>query len=152
MILLPTTFWAAVRFERMESSFENELPDRRQDELTMKFCAQCNNMLYSIEERERVAFLKCRSCPYEEPITKENPVVYDHDLRQDTSVQYTLNKYLKYDPTLPRFTNLVCPNKECTTRGGESDIVGIKLDSATVLWFYQCAVCDTTWKQLARAS
>ena len=118
----------------------------------MKFCAQCNNMLYSIEERDRVAILKCRSCPYEEPITKENPVVYDHDLRQDTSVQYTLNKYLKYDPTLPRFTNLVCPNKECPTRGKESDIVGIKLDPTAVLWFYQCAVCDTTWKQLARAS
>lgn len=116
----------------------------------MKFCQQCNNFLYSIEEREKKAYLKCRSCPYEEEVTKANPVVYEHDLQQDTSVQYSINSYLKYDPTLPRFTTMVCPNTTCSTRGGESNIVGIKLDPVNVSWLYQCAVCDTTWKQLAR--
>ena len=116
----------------------------------MKFCRQCNNMLYSIEERENKAYLKCRSCPYEEEVTQENPVVYEHDLQQDTSVQYSINPYLKYDPTLPRFTTMVCPNETCTTRGGPSNIVGIKLDPIKVLWLYQCAACGTTWKQLAR--
>lgn len=107
-------------------------------------------MLYSIEEREKKAYLKCRSCPYEEEVTKENPVVYEHDLQQDTSIQYSINPYLKYDPTLPRFKNMVCPNKTCPTQGKESDIVGIKLDAVNVVWFYQCSVCETTWKQLAR--
>lgn len=120
----------------------------------MKFCTQCNNFLYAIEEREdggrKVAVRKCRSCPYEEPITKENPVVYEHDLQQDTSVQYSINPYLKYDPTLPRFTTMVCPNASCPTRGKDSNIVGIKLDPVQVVWLYQCAVCDTTWKQNAR--
>jgi DNA-directed RNA polymerase subunit M/transcription elongation factor TFIIS len=116
----------------------------------MKFCRHCRNFLYDIEEREKKAFLKCRSCPYEEQVTKENAVVYEHDLQQDTSVQHSINPYLKHDPTLPRFENMVCPNKECPTKGGESDIVGIKLDSTNVAWMYQCAVCDTTWKQLAR--
>jgi DNA-directed RNA polymerase subunit M/transcription elongation factor TFIIS len=116
----------------------------------MKFCEHCNNMLYSIEERDKKAYLKCRSCPYEEPITKENPVVYEHDLQQDASVQYSINPYLKHDPTLPRFTNMVCPNETCPSRGGESNIVGIKLDRRNVVWFYQCAVCDVTWKQAAR--
>lgn len=120
----------------------------------MKFCNQCNNFLYSIEERAeggtRKAYLKCRSCPYEEEIGKASPVVYEHDLRQDTSVQYSINPYLKYDPTLPRFTNMVCPNASCSTRGGESNIVGIKLDPINVSWFYQCAVCSATWKQFAR--
>lgn len=118
----------------------------------MKFCTQCNNMLYSIEERgqPKQAFLKCRSCPYEEPISKENPVVYEHDIHQDTSVQYSINPYLKYDPTLPRFTNMVCPNETCQTRGKESNVVGIKLDPVSVLWLYQCAVCNATWKQHAR--
>jgi DNA-directed RNA polymerase subunit M/transcription elongation factor TFIIS len=120
----------------------------------MKFCSQCNNFLYSIEERvaegSKKAFLKCRSCPYEEEIAKANPVVYEHDLRQDTSVQHSINPYLKYDPTLPRFTNMVCPNKSCTTQGKESNIVGIKLDPVNVSWFYQCAACSATWKQFAR--
>ena len=116
----------------------------------MKFCKTCNNMLYSIEERDKKAYFKCRSCPYEEEVTKENPIVYEHDLQQDTSVQYSINPYIKHDPTLPRFTTMVCPNKTCSTHGGESDIVGIKLDSINVAWLYQCAACGVTWKQLAR--
>lgn len=134
----------------MDCPIENEKHRRNTTKVIMKFCTQCNNMLYSIEEREKQAFLKCRSCPYEEPITKENPVVYDHDIQQDTSVQYSINPYLKYDPTLPRFTNMVCPNETCQTRGKESNVVGIKLDPVNVLWLYQCAVCNATWKQLAR--
>ena len=116
----------------------------------MKFCSQCNNFLYSIEEKEKKAYLKCRSCPYEEEVTKTNPVVYEHDLQQDTSVQFSINPYLKYDPTLPRFTTMICHNEKYPTHGRESDIVGIKLDPVNVAWLYQCAVCDTTWKQLAR--
>jgi DNA-directed RNA polymerase subunit M/transcription elongation factor TFIIS len=107
-------------------------------------------MLYSIEERDKKAYLKCRSCPYEEEVSKMNPVVYEHDLQQDTSVQYSINPYLKHDPTLPRFTNLVCPNTTCTTQGHESNIVGVKLDPVNVLWLYQCAACGVTWKQFAR--
>jgi len=116
----------------------------------MKFCKDCNNMLYSIEERESKAYLKCRSCPYEEEVTKTNPVVYEHDIQQDTAVQYSINPYLKYDPTLPRFTNMVCPTETCPTRGKEANVVGVKLDPVNVLWLYQCAVCDVTWKQFAR--
>jgi DNA-directed RNA polymerase subunit M/transcription elongation factor TFIIS len=89
----------------------------------MKFCRDCNNFLYFIEEREKKAYLKCRSCPYEEEITKANPIVYEHDLHQDTSVQYSINPYLKHDPTLPRFSNMICPNEGCATRGKDSNIV-----------------------------
>jgi len=66
----------------------------------MKFCKQCNNMLFDIQTDPdtRTATYKCRACPYEEPISKENPVVYEHDLQQDTSIQYSINPYLKYDP------------------------------------------------------
>lgn len=116
----------------------------------MKFCSKCKNMLYNIEEREGKAYLKCRSCPHEEEVSQQNPVVYEHDLQQDTSVQYSINPYLKFDPTLPRFTNMVCPNETCTTRGSESNIVGIKLDPVNVAWLYQCAACGETWKQMAR--
>ena len=115
----------------------------------MKFCTKCANFLYSIEERDSKAYLKCRACPYEEEVTRENPVVYEHDLQQDTSVQYSINPYLKYDPTLPEFDTMVCKNEECTTRGAKSQIVGIKLDKTNVMWLYQCKVCDAMWKQSA---
>lgn len=107
-------------------------------------------MLYDIVEEESKAFLKCLVCPYREEITKSNPVVYEHDLQQDTSVQYSVNPFIKFDQTLPTFKNMVCPNEECTTRGRESNIVGQKLDVTNVKWMYQCRVCDEKWTQLAR--
>jgi hypothetical protein len=107
-------------------------------------------MLYSIVTEGDNAFYECRYCKEREQITKETPVVYEHDLRQDTSVQYSINPYVKYDPTLPTFTNMVCPNDACPTRGGKSSIKGIKLDPVNVMWMYQCTACDTSWKQLAR--
>ena len=114
----------------------------------MKFCADCSNFLYDIVEREGKAYLKCRACPYEE---ESDTVLYEHDLQQDTSVQYSINPYLKYDPTLPRFNTMTCLNPTCATQGKESDIVGVKLDCVNVTWMYQCAVCDAMWKQNARA-
>jgi DNA-directed RNA polymerase subunit M/transcription elongation factor TFIIS len=117
----------------------------------MKFCTQCDNMMYNIEESDGSAFIRCRQCSYKEPITKENPVVYEHDLLQDTAIRYSINPYLKHDPTLPRFTNMKCPNVVCPTKGSkESNIVGIKLDAKNVVWMYQCAVCNSTWRQAAR--
>jgi DNA-directed RNA polymerase subunit M/transcription elongation factor TFIIS len=121
---------------------------------TMKFCRDCSNFLFDTIEREvegkRTAFRKCRSCPYEEAVSKANPIVYDHSLQQDTATQYSINPYIEYDPTLPTFTTMVCPNGECATRGKESSIKGIKLDASTVMWYYRCTVCKETWKQLAR--
>ena len=113
----------------------------------MKFCDTCENMLYSIEERDGGAFYTCVTpdCKYEEKITNKTPIVYEHNLRQDMSIQYSMNPYLKLDPTLPRFTTMVCPNKACHVK--TPDVVGVKLDATNVVWMYQCAHCDTTWKQ-----
>ena len=65
-------------------------------------------------------------------------------------IQTSAQPYLKHDPTLPRFTNMKCPNPVCPTKGKESNIVGIKLDAKNVMWMYQCAACNSTWKQAAR--
>jgi len=122
----------------------------------MKFCPTCRNMLYSIDEDtdgdKKFAVLNCRKCDYKESVTRENPVVYEHILREDKSAKLAVNPYLKHDPTLPRFTEIVCPNAECSSkRGSKPDVVGVKVDSVHVVWMYQCANCDTTWKQGARA-
>ena len=74
--------------------------------------------------------------------------MYEHILREDKSDRLAMNPYLKHDPTLPRFTEIICPNKECTAK---PDVVGVKLDAKNIIWMYQCANCDTTWKQSARA-
>jgi DNA-directed RNA polymerase subunit M/transcription elongation factor TFIIS len=124
----------------------------------MKFCPSCRNVLYSIDEDtndegKKFAVLSCRKCEYTEPVTRENPVVYEHILREDKSDRLALNPYLKHDPTLPRFTEIVCPSAECPTkRGATPDVVAVKLDAKELIWMYQCANCDTTWKQSGMAS
>ena len=123
----------------------------------MKFCPTCRNMLYAIDEAtndegQKFAVLSCRKCEYTESVTRDNPLVYEHVLREDKSDRLALNPYLKHDPTLPRFVEIVCPNAECPTKkGAVPDVVGVKLDARNVVWMYQCANCDFTWKQSARA-
>lgn len=121
--------------------------------MKLKFCPSCNNMLYTATNTEAgTASFQCRKCPYSEPITKENPLVYEHSLKEDTTVQLITNPYLKEDPTLPRFTTIQCPNPECPSKKGVTpDVVGVKIDATNVVWMYQCALCDTTWKQSARS-
>ena len=114
----------------------------------MKFCLDCKNMLYMIEESESGSIkLKCRKCPYFEDAPA---LLYEHDLREDTSTLLATNPYLTQDPTLPRFNTIQCPNDSCSSRGKESDIVGVKIDKVNVVWMYQCAVCSTSWKQASR--
>jgi len=126
----------------------------------MKFCTKCNNFLYTVVDEVnnttgvREASLKCRACGNTEPITKDNPIVYEHDLQEDTEIQFSINEHYKNDPTLPTFRNIQCPNEDCGTRtsGKEPSVKGVKLDAVNVMWLYQCTVCNETWKQLARGT
>jgi DNA-directed RNA polymerase subunit M/transcription elongation factor TFIIS len=130
--------------DRVKSSVET---------VKMKFCPECKNVLYSIEEESGHAVQKCRKCEYQEKISPDHPIVYEHVLREDTSAKLVLNPYLKYDPTLPRFSEIQCPAPECPSRSGKkADVVGVKIDRQNVIWMYQCANCDTTWKQNAQAT
>lgn len=124
----------------------------------MKFCPLCRNMLYGIDEDKvddvNTAVLTCRKCEYKEALSSDNPVVYEHVLKQHASQTLAMNPYLKYDPTLEHLTNIVCPNKECPSiiEKKTPDVVPVELDHANLLWMYQCAHCNTTWTQTSRAT
>lgn len=123
----------------------------------MKFCPNCRNMLYGINEEvvegTKTAVLSCRKCEYKEPITSENPIVYEHLLKEDKIAKLSMNPYLKYDPTIDHITSIACPNKECSSnKTKQYDIVPVKISETHLIWMYQCAFCDTTWKQSSRAS
>lgn len=114
----------------------------------MKFCPDCKNMLYTLEQNEGGHVeLKCRKCSYAEDAPS---LLYEHNLREDSTARLAANPYLSQDPTLPRFSTIECHNEKCPTRGKESDIVGVKIDKENVVWLYQCAVCSTSWKQASR--
>jgi DNA-directed RNA polymerase subunit M/transcription elongation factor TFIIS len=111
----------------------------------MKFCPDCQNFLYVLEEGDGVGF-KCRKCPYVEKISHANPLVYEHKLKEDRATQLVMNENLEHDPTLPRFTTIRCPTQGCPS----NDVVAVKLSREDVIWMYKCAVCKVAWKQAAR--
>ena len=107
----------------------------------MKFCDVCENMLYlKIAPRgEREAVLNfCRNCGTE----KEVPVTecLSRRVLKKTDTVVELNKYTKYDPTLPRI-NKQCP--ECPTK---EDIIYVRYDEAALRYIYLCPHCKHTWK------
>ena len=112
----------------------------------MKFCPDCENFLYALEENADGVGFKCRKCPYVESITHANPMVYEHNLKEDKATQLVVNPYLKDDPTLPKLTTAKCPAKDCPS----SDVVAVKLLRVDLIWMYQCTTCGTSWKQSAR--
>lgn len=118
----------------------------------MKFCPHCRNMLYDIQEEAGKAFFKCNKCSYQEPLTNDNPVVYDHLLKNDNTTAMALNPYLKFDPTLEHLKNVICPNTKCSSHRTESDVVAVEINSSKLIWMYQCTKCDNTWTQSARKS
>ena len=122
----------------------------------MKFCPSCRNMLYPIDESvidgTRTAVFSCNKCEYKEKVDDANPLVYEHVLREDKVSQLSSNPYLKYDPALEHFSNIVCPNKECPSKSGaKSDVFTVKLDDKKLVWLYGCVNCDTKWEQSSRA-
>ena len=124
----------------------------------MKFCPVCRNMLYGIDEEtvgdSKTAVLSCRKCSYKEPITADNPIVYEHVIRQENSTRIAMNPYLKYDPTLEHLTTVVCPNDECPTKTerADPDVVPVEIDSKRLIWMYQCTNCNQTWTQKSSRS
>jgi DNA-directed RNA polymerase subunit M/transcription elongation factor TFIIS len=57
-----------------------------------------------------------------------------------------VNKYTKYDPTLPRKNNMKCPNEHCTATESKSDIIYLRYDDENMKYLYICADCDFSWK------
>ena len=81
----------------------------------MHFCTQCGNMYYiRLTDANGIVYY-CRNCGHEDDtITIDNAVV-SHTSLQSGNQQYThvVNKYTKFDPTLPRISTILCPNTEC---------------------------------------
>jgi hypothetical protein len=92
----------------------------------------------------------CRNCGHEDTtITNNNVCVSKTNLKRNDQ-QYTqiLNEYTKLDPTLPRVTNIICPNSECSTNktGTPKEVIFVRYDDTNIKYVYLCAICDKIWK------
>ena len=117
----------------------------------MQFCFECHNMYYmrlgsdsdtngtngtngnSGSNGDKLEFY-CRNCGHQDTtLTNENIICVSEYQTQssDMKLKNMINKYTKYDPTLPRVNNILCPNPQCPnhTSSGKSHQSSITLSS-----------------------
>jgi DNA-directed RNA polymerase subunit M/transcription elongation factor TFIIS len=125
----------------------------------MKFCQQCQNMLYigiDAEDTNKLTYY-CRHCgAIDELINTEGHCVLNTQLKQgEQKFNHIINQYTKMDPTLPRIYTMKCPNEGCITNvsGGDAsnkkektEIIYMRYDDSNMKYVYICVDCDTIWK------
>lgn len=118
----------------------------------MHFCNKCDNMYYirvSSEDANSLIYY-CRNCGNEdENVTKDNICVSKTQLKKsEQKFNHIVNRFTKFDPTLPHINTIRCPNSECVSNkeDGNRDVIYIRYDDINKLYIYLCAKCDTVWK------
>lgn len=133
----------------------------------MRFCTQCNNMYYirlASEGEDKLVYY-CRNCGHEDAtFDVDNICVSKTQLKRgEQKYNNIINEYTKLDPTLPRISNVPCPNTECPSNKGlgdgegegegsgeggrkKSEVVYLRYDDINMKYIYLCAHCDTVWR------
>ncbi len=118
----------------------------------MHFCSNCANMYYiriNTDDPNKLVYY-CRKCGNEDKLLAiENVCVSKTQVKKsEQTFSHIVNKYTKLDPTLPRISNVLCPNPDCLTNTEDKPrvIIYIRYDDANMKFIYLCSECDTTWK------
>ncbi|CAM9120717.1 unnamed protein product [Ectocarpus fasciculatus] len=77
----------------------------------MRFCRECNNLLYPRENRleKRLEFV-CKLCPYVDTNEEGSSCVWANELLKDSSSTLdVISSDMKNDPTLQRSSDIECP-------------------------------------------
>jgi DNA-directed RNA polymerase subunit M/transcription elongation factor TFIIS len=92
----------------------------------------------------------CRNCGNKDSsISVEDNTVLKNQLKKsEQEFSHIINKYTKLDPTLPRISNILCPNMDCATNKDKEqrEILYIRYDNINMKYVYLCSTCDTVWK------
>jgi DNA-directed RNA polymerase subunit M/transcription elongation factor TFIIS len=118
----------------------------------MHFCSTCNNMYYiriNSDNTNKLVYY-CRNCGNEDSLlTTDNVCVSKTNLtKSEQTFNHIINKYTKYDPTLPRVNKILCPNPDCTTNTKDvtREIIYIRYDHVNMKYVYLCSTCDNVWQ------
>jgi DNA-directed RNA polymerase subunit M/transcription elongation factor TFIIS len=122
----------------------------------MHFCTVCQNMYYIRIDSENPNKLihYCRNCGHEDELTGSSNVYISKTQvkKSKQNFNHIVNKYTKYDPTLPRISHIMCPNPDCPTNHAEKpeprEIIYIRHDDVNMKYIYLCTsdTCNYTWK------
>ena len=119
----------------------------------MKFCTKCDNMYYiTIDDKNNDQLIYyCRFCGHkDEQLTEEGVVVLKTQYKKnEQKFNHMVNRFTKFDPTLPRIHNMKCPSSDCKSNGATEknpEIIYLRYDDANMKYLYICTECDVTWK------
>ena len=117
----------------------------------MHFCSNCSNMYYiriNNDDPNSLVYY-CRQCGNEDKIIAvDNVCVSSIQLKKsERAFNHIINKYTKLDPTLPRISNILCPNSDCSTNTDDTprEIIYIRYDDVNMNYINLCSTCDTVW-------
>jgi len=117
----------------------------------MHFCSNCQNMYYiriNADDPNKLVYY-CRHCGNEDKLLAvENVCVSKTQIKKtEQGFNHIINKYTKLDPTLPRISNILCPNPDCNTNKKDNprEIIYIRYDDINMKYVYLCSDCDTVW-------
>jgi DNA-directed RNA polymerase subunit M/transcription elongation factor TFIIS len=118
----------------------------------MRFCTVCGNMYYirlSLDNANQLVYY-CRNCGNEDTnISQEDLIISSSaTVSNDINISSHINRYTKFDPTLPRVDNILCPNADCSTNTHQTpkEIIQYRYDDVNMRYVNICSTCDTTWK------
>ena len=115
----------------------------------MHFCSKCQNMYYIrlAGEGSNKLIYYCRNCGHEdEDLGSENIIVSKTAIkRENQKYLNVINEYTKMDPTLPRVTNIKCPNENCEEDAANKEIIYLRYDDTNMRYVYICSACDNVW-------
>ncbi|MEQ2297984.1 DNA-directed RNA polymerase II subunit RPB9 [Ameca splendens] len=75
----------------------------------IRFCQECNNMLYPKEDKEnRILLYACRNCDYQQEA--DNSCIYVNKITHEVDELTQIIADVAQDPTLPRTEDHPCPN------------------------------------------
>lgn len=113
--------------------------------MKIEYCPTCDNMLY-MQSDARVLELHCRYCRFSRPLAADElkrPIhTTDMATEDDALVHRFCNPNIKYDRTLPRVTDVQCPQPGC--EGGE--VIVSRYDDVNLRYMFFCTACEKFWQ------
>mmetsp|Transcript_18780 Transcript_18780/g.27141 ORF Transcript_18780/g.27141 Transcript_18780/m.27141 type:complete len:124 (-) Transcript_18780:194-565(-) len=116
----------------------------------VKFCGECSNMLYPMEDKalrrstkQRSLIYACRSCGNKEAVTDLSEPVFRHVIAHQAS-EVTQETYdVTADPTLPRTYETACRN--CGHKEAVYFQVPVGKNDDMLVLHFVCVNCRENW-------
>lgn len=118
--------------------------DRSEDTqkvVRLRFCHETNDLLYPKAEGDKLAYV-CRSSDTVQYPEQSEWCVYRRVVKHTAKDRSTVVTDVRSDPTLPRETNVTCPNCE----HHEAAIFCSSTERGMTL-FLNCMNCGKRWKE-----